>query len=105
MPGSAIRTVYVKKILSGIAFRIKMEQSIDIGSITEFTVVEIRAMLDTIHIDGEIFSIRHVVDNGTDFCEIYGHWQNFHDLLLKPPVLLGSGQCRLLTTSGNRRGI
>ena len=55
-----------------------MEQTIYIGGITEFTIIEIKAMLNTINIDGEIFPVRHMVDNGPNFREIFGHWNYFH---------------------------
>ena len=74
--------------LLGISFRIKMKQTINIGGIAEFAVIEIQTVLDSIDLDGKIFTFRHVIDNGADFCEIYGHWHYFHD-----PCFEASSEC------------
>ena len=72
----------------GISFRIKMKQTVNIGGIAEFAVIEIQTVLDSIDLDGKIFTFRHVIDNGADFCEIYGHWHYFHD-----PCFEASSEC------------
>lgn len=56
-----------------------MQQTIDIRSIAEFSVIKVQAVLYAINIDCKIFAIRHVINNGTDFRKIDGHRDYFHD--------------------------